>query len=100
MLMNQFEIFSKSPGMVVNKSKCSVYCGGVSEEMESETRRITGFCKGTPPLKYLGVHLDDKKLTVSTCLPLIEKIVSRIKHRSGTLLSYAGRVQLIKECNF
>lgn len=44
-------------------------------------------------LKYLGVPLDSRNLTLNMCLPSIEKITW-----SSKLLSYAGRT-VIKECD-
>ncbi|KAH1222734.1 putative ribonuclease H protein [Glycine max] len=49
---------------------------------------------------YLGVPLASKKLTVSQCQPLIEKMLARLKHWSTRLLSYVGRVQLLKSVIF
>lgn len=55
-----------------------------------------GFQKSTVRAKYLGVPLDRRKMTVEIWMLLTDKITSRMKHRSSKLLSYAGRVQLIK----
>lgn len=41
-----------------------------------------------------------KKLYVNHCQPLIDRIVARIRHWSAKLLSYAGRIQLIKSVLF
>ncbi|XP_060210394.1 uncharacterized protein LOC132637300 [Lycium barbarum] len=48
----------------------------------------------------LGVPLSTKKLTISQCLPLVEKITSKISCWSARMLSYAGRHQLIKSVLF
>ncbi|XP_019415090.1 PREDICTED: uncharacterized protein LOC109326751 [Lupinus angustifolius] len=57
---------------------------------------ITGFTMGSLPFKYLGVPLCSKKLTVNLCTPLIERITSRLNHLSTKLLSYVGKIQLIR----
>lgn len=51
---------------------------------------------GSLPFKYLGVPISHKKLTYSQCLPLVEKISSRIVQWLSKFLSYAVRVVLIK----
>lgn len=52
--------------------------------------------KGEFSFRYLGVPISTKKLTIMQCQPLIKKIIARIKRWVAKLLSYAGRVQLIK----
>lgn len=52
------------------------------------------------PFRYLGIPLSSKKLNIKHYQVLIDKIVSRITHWSAFLLSYAGRVQLIKSVIF
>lgn len=47
-------------------------------------------------MKYLGVPLSYRKLTVPQFKPLIDRILGRIQHWTTKLLSYAGREQLIK----
>lgn len=52
--------------------------------------------RGDLPFKYLGVPLSSKNLSIAQCEPLIRKIMARIDCWSAKLLSYAGRIQLIK----
>lgn len=46
-------------------------------------------------MKYVGVLLDCKKLKVNSCMLVIDRITSRMRHWSSRLLSYAGRAKLI-----
>lgn len=46
-------------------------------------------------MRYLGVPLSTKKLTLANCDPLIGKILKRIQHWTARHLSYSSRVQLI-----
>ncbi|KAG5612493.1 hypothetical protein H5410_023774 [Solanum commersonii] len=48
------------------------------------------------PFKYLDVPLSAKKLIINECMSLVEKIVARVRYWTSKLLSYSGRVQLIK----
>lgn len=54
------------------------------------------FESGSLPVRYLGLPLLTKNMTVLDYLPLIEKIRKRIGSWTGRFLSYAGRLQLIK----
>lgn len=44
--------------------------------------------------------MSSKKLTISQCLPLVEKITERIRCWSAKCLSYDGRIKLIKSVIF
>lgn len=96
LLLAKLKEFLDCTGLQVNKAKCKVYIGGITETEESMILRLSGFVKGSLPFKYLGIPLDCKRLTVEKCMPLIDRIVCKIKHWTARLLSYAGRLQLIK----
>ena len=107
LVMEQFESFSQSTGLRINPSKCKVYYGAVPEDIQETIRLLTSFGKGEMSFRYLGVPLTSRKLTIGQCQPLIDKIVAMIRHWSARLLSYGGRLQLIKsvlfavtECSF
>lgn len=48
------------------------------------------------PVKILRVPLISSKLSINDCMPLVEKITYRINSWTSLLLSFAGRVQLIR----
>ncbi|KAL0386697.1 UNVERIFIED_CONTAM: hypothetical protein Slati_4586700 [Sesamum latifolium] len=48
------------------------------------------------PLRYLGLPLLASRLTIADCKPILQKIDDRIRGWDGIMLSFAGRVQLIK----
>lgn len=98
--MGKFESFSQSTGLRINPAKCKVYFGSVPDDIQGEIRLLSGFDTGILPFRYLGVPLSSKKLTIAQCQPLIDKIVARIRHWSARLLSYGGRLQLIKSVLF
>ena len=68
--------------------------------MKTDIMKLTGFKEGSLPFKYLGVPLTSKKLSISHYLNLIDRITGKINHWSNKLLSYAGRLQLIKSVTF
>jgi hypothetical protein len=49
-------------------------------------------------IKYLGVPLHHSKLRKEDLQPVIDKIIKRIAGWKGRLLSYAGRLILLKFC--
>ncbi|XP_019265216.1 PREDICTED: uncharacterized protein LOC109242809 [Nicotiana attenuata] len=57
---------------------------------------MTGFTTGELPFRYLGVPLRSKRLSVSQCQPLLDKMLGKNKQWTVKFLSYVGRLQLIK----
>ncbi|XP_058726115.1 uncharacterized protein LOC131597432 [Vicia villosa] len=99
-LMSKIKAFSTATGLTISIPKSKVYCGGVDETICKNILEATGFGRGSLPFKYLGVPLDSKKLTINSCKPLIDRMLSRINHWSAKLLSYAGRMLLVKSVMF
>lgn len=92
--------FSRISGLTINRCKSSVFLSGVEMGLRTEIINCLGFNSGTLPVKYLGVPLISTRLTHQHCMPLIERITSRIKNWTTTSLTYAGRLQLIKSTLF
>ncbi|CAK8534098.1 unnamed protein product [Lathyrus sativus] len=88
--------FLDSTGMKVNPTKSKVYFGSVSDSVKQSILNFTAYDEGSLPFRYLGVPVSSKKLSVVHYLPLMDKLLCRITHWSSRLLSYAGRLQLIK----
>ncbi|XP_019242573.1 PREDICTED: uncharacterized protein LOC109222707 [Nicotiana attenuata] len=99
-LQNIFNKFSKASGLQASAEKSSIYIAGVSQHTKEELIQLTGYAEGSIPFKYLGVPLSARKLNIHQCLPLVEKITERIRCWSARMLSYSGRVQLIKSVLF
>ena len=99
-LYSAFQLFTTASGLKANLSKSSLYFGGVNSEIQSAILEEFQFTKGDLPFKFLGVPLSDKKLSTIQFQPLVKKILDRINSWTSKLLSYAGRVQLIKSVLF
>lgn len=65
-------------------------------ETRNNIKDETGFEEGQFPVRYSGVPLSSKKLSIQHYLPLINRIIRRNIHWSTRMLSYAGRIQLVK----
>jgi len=70
----------------------------VNEQERGGMVEILGCPEGTFPINYLGIPLHYEKLKREDIQPLIDKILKRIAGWRGKLLSYAGRIVLIKTC--
>lgn len=69
------------------------------EDHEVETFVDTFHCPvGAFPINYLGIPLHHLKLRREDLQPLIDKILKKIAGWRGKLLSYAGRLVLVKTC--
>ncbi|OIT19123.1 hypothetical protein A4A49_57378, partial [Nicotiana attenuata] len=99
LLCECFNKFSKASGLVANQSKSCMYFGGVPADIQQDIIQATGFTIGAIPFRYLGVPLSSKRLSVSQCQPLLDKMPGKIKQWITKFLSYAGRLQLIKNTN-
>ncbi|XP_019258259.1 PREDICTED: uncharacterized protein LOC109236523 [Nicotiana attenuata] len=95
-----FDRFSAASGLQENAEKSSMYIASVQQHIKELLLELTGYTKGSIPFKYLGVPLSTKKLNIHQCLPLVERITERVNCWSARMLSYSGRVQLIKSVLF
>ncbi|XP_058727178.1 uncharacterized protein LOC131598614 [Vicia villosa] len=100
LLLTAFTKFLNSTGVQTNKTKSNLYFGAVPNDVKDNIFNLTGFKEGGLPFKYLGVPISCKKLASHHYMDLIEKILLRIRHWTAKLLSYAGRLQLIKSVSF
>ncbi|KAL9677102.1 hypothetical protein QQ045_005329 [Rhodiola kirilowii] len=83
-------------GLKVSDEKSAIYFGRCRDTEESRLARAVGFQKGRLPFMYLGVPLDVSSLKGGVYNSIIEKMTSKIKSWSAKLLSYAGRLVLVK----
>lgn len=100
LLKQIFNRFSRASALEENVDKSSIYIVGVNNNQKGEIVQRLGLVEGTLPFKYRGVLLSTKKLTFAQCLPLVEKFFAKITCWAARLLSYAGRIQLIKAVLF
>lgn len=96
--MKVFYDFSRSTGLTVNPAKSKAYYGGVEDSIKVKIQNLTSFAEGPIPFRYLEVPLTSKKKYIQQCMILVDKIVLRIRH--WRLLSFVGRLQLIRSVTF
>ena len=95
-IQNILKLFYSYFGLQLNAAKSELFSSGIKRDLVDEIQRVTGFKHGVLPVRYLGVPLISKRLTIKDCAPLIDKISARINGWSTRFLSYAGRLQLIQ----
>ncbi|KAL2237973.1 UNVERIFIED_CONTAM: hypothetical protein Sindi_0989000, partial [Sesamum indicum] len=88
--------FGDWSGLRLNAQKSHLILSRAAQGMKEELLTMLEFQEGQLPIRYLGLPLISSKLSISDCLPLLNKIESRIAGWEGLALSYAGRVQIIK----
>ncbi|XP_074298711.1 uncharacterized protein LOC141629637 [Silene latifolia] len=95
--LNEFAAWT---GLHANTEKTEIYFGGVQLEIREEIKVLTGFTEGNFPFRYLGLPLNTTKNTIDKYGMLITKVHAAVQHWSSTLLSYAGKVQLLSSVVF
>ncbi|KAE8658505.1 hypothetical protein F3Y22_tig00116971pilonHSYRG00674 [Hibiscus syriacus] len=73
-----------------------IYFTGIGESEMQAIMEDTGIRSSCLPVCYLGISLVIRKLRISDCQPLVDKIEGRLQTWVARHLSYAGRIQLIQ----
>ncbi|GJY36753.1 RNA-directed DNA polymerase, eukaryota, reverse transcriptase zinc-binding domain protein, partial [Tanacetum coccineum] len=87
--------FSQVSRLTANLGKSVIFFGGIKEEERKDLLQILPFKCGKLPVRYLGVPLLAKRLSVQDCKMLIDIVESKINCWRNKILSYVGRIQLI-----
>ncbi|KAK4384655.1 hypothetical protein Sango_3039000 [Sesamum angolense] len=91
--LNEFAALS---GLKVNPAKSQIIFSRAVQQERQQILDYLGFQEGSLPVKYLGILLTSSRLTIADCRPLIDKVDARLAGWNNQILSYAGRLQLIK----
>lgn len=100
LVMTAYNVFSLSTGLKFNPAKCCTFFGGVDQTVRNDIKNLTGFAEGNLPFRYLRIPMSSKRLSAQAYDSLIDKIMGKINHWSSRLLSYAGRLLLVKSVTF
>ena len=91
--------FASWSGLHMNNTKTELFTAGL-DQSESAAIASYGFPSGQFPIRYLGLPLMSRKLKISEYSPLMIKISNRLQSWSAKLLSFAGRLQLLRTVIF
>lgn len=95
-ILSVMEQFSGISGLHINAVKSSLFATGQSvSTMLNEAARIE-IKVGTLPIKYMGMPLTTKALSMQDCEPLLDKVRGRLLSWRNKCLSYAGMLHLLK----
>lgn len=92
-VLREFELRS---GLAVSMHKTSFFASGLTAMETDAIQASTGMPLGSLPVRYLGVPLCTKKLSLLNCEVLLQKIKRKFSSWSSKALSFAGRLLLIK----
>lgn len=73
----------------------SFFSAGLSPEEIKIIKDETCLKEGSLPVRYLGVHLCTKKITIADCAVLLQAIKTKLNSLAFKALSFAGRQQLL-----
>lgn len=94
-LKEALDEFSEASGLLPNPSKSTIFFGSLKESEKMEILNVMPFVVGKLPVKYLGVPLLTRSLSVKQCKSLVDKVVKRVSDWRNKGLSFARRLQLI-----
>lgn len=85
-----FEDFAAMSGLRISLEKSTLYTAGLSDNQEGDILNAFPFASGELPVRYLGLPLLPRRMTVNDYMPLVEKIRKRMSSWTGRFLSYWG----------
>ena len=95
-LRDLFTKYANSVGQVISCRKSTIYLGGISPTKLQNIINLLGFTIGTLPFNYLRVPIFKGKPKACYLQPITDKVKSKLSALKTSLLSIAGRVQLVK----
>ena len=90
------DIFLDFSGLRLNRVKSTFVGFGLSAEEMGGCFQILATPIGVLPIRYLGVLLVDRRLWLQDWQPVFEKVEMRLGGWRARLLSYGGRLILLK----
>jgi hypothetical protein len=91
-----FNSYALESGQVINSSKSTIFSGSITPRRLALMVQLLNFSIGSLPFNYLGVPIFKGKPRVCHLQPLADKIKLKLSAWKASLLSIAGRVQLVR----
>lgn len=88
--------FGETSGLRANRLKSSLFLAGVRGIEKQEIEDVLSFATGSFPFRYLGIPLSASRLKGTDYAPLIDRITELIRSWTSQMLSYAGRLELLR----
>ncbi|XP_019095868.1 PREDICTED: uncharacterized protein LOC109130605 [Camelina sativa] len=87
--------FEEASGLAISLPKTSFFASGLHQPEIDQIKAASGIAHGQLPIRYLGISLCTKKLTLLDCAPLIQRVKTKLNSWSTRTLSFAGRLQML-----
>lgn len=75
-ILEVLQDFQSRSGLAISLEKTSIFTAGLKPHETERVKEVTRLTSGTLPVRYLGVPLCTKKLSIAHCAPLLQKIKS------------------------
>jgi len=95
-LRDLFTKYANSAGQVMSCRKSTIFAGGISSARLQNIINLFGFSVGSFPFNYLGVPIFKGRPKTCYLQPIADKVKSKLSAWKASLLSIAGRIQLVK----
>lgn len=79
-----------------SKEKSVIFFSSTQEEAKKDICEILNFQEKSLHIKYLGLPLFFSRLSLSDCLPIVDKVRRTLLGWKAKILSFAGRIKLIR----
>jgi hypothetical protein len=91
-----FAKYAQISGQHISPQKSTIYSGSIPHHRLTNIAHTLGFNIGSLPFVYLGVPIFKGKPKKIFLQPVVDKIKAKLASWKASLLSIAGRVQLVK----
>ncbi|GJQ97241.1 putative RNA-directed DNA polymerase, eukaryota, reverse transcriptase zinc-binding domain protein [Tanacetum coccineum] len=95
-IIRVFHIFYLASGLKINIHKSNIYGIGVNDEDVSSMAHNVGCISGDLPFTYLGLPIGSNMNSIASWKMVIDRFQSRLSSWKANLLSFGGRLTLIK----
>jgi len=95
-LKNLFTRYANCSGQVINLRKSFIHANGINNSRLNNMVELLGFSIGTLPFSYLGVPIFKGKPKAIYFQAIADRVKLKLAAWKASLLSIAGRVQLVK----
>ncbi|XP_058776939.1 uncharacterized protein LOC131651284 [Vicia villosa] len=96
LLISTFDEYADVSGQRVNCSKSHIFGGAMKSSRLNILSKISGFKIGAYPFVYLGITIFKGKPKAVYLRPIADRVKNKLASWKGSLLSFAGRVELFK----
>ncbi|XP_042479863.1 uncharacterized protein LOC122060837 [Macadamia integrifolia] len=95
-IKNFLDIYQSYLGQNINLKKSKIFLGTITSGRRHKIKEILNILICDFPTRYLGVDIFRGCVKKERILPLVDKCKSRLVGWKGRLLSFVGRVELVK----